>query len=466
MEYQYSFDLAFLFSLYPVEQSLLANLPRSSQYTLRFVLRCKGLKGMRREYFVQTAADNGWSSIIKWEDKYGSVAEHLPISVAARAGYIELVKWLLDNKRYQKYEIMFAMKAALESGQEHIVQYLLTKRQVAPNAFTLRHAAKSGNIQLIRNLLLTYGPDSSQPILDLKHGPEILSRALKYKHVELARWLIRRGCFANEKAFYYAGKCGDWEIIGMLKRYGRIHHRTFDGALKSGDVAFVEYVYADIYEPGEQKQLYKCSYLADHSHNFALPLDKAAYGKRVAGHLAVINWLVDKGLQLDFALCVRQAMRVGDVLALERLSELCNITSHIDTHAHAFAAKYKHDHITEWLLANTTCAINEHTYYELLRLFETGHDTYPNLAHLRKWGPPLDADKCMSLTVIDGFNWEVKKALAKVGWTFPRPKHDESQLEKHGISPHDREKAQLLAIAKACLGQLELMRGTVDSLDL
>jgi hypothetical protein len=487
MECQYSFDLAFLFSLYPVKQSLLANLPRSSHYTLRFVLRCKGLKGMRREYFVQTAAENGWTSIVAWEQNArgaSDVTEHLWLSDAAGNGHLELVKWLLDNKKGDPHkQEQWALKSALECNQEHIVNYLLAERHVRPGIFTLRNAATSGSIRLVRNLLLYFNPCVGP--LDLKDDPGLIAEALKNGHAKLARWLIRRGCFTIEDAFYYAAKLGDWRTLRMLaESYGRMHERAFDGALKSGDVALVEYTHDLVYNcayncanaatpsaanvvvygthtackhkkgqstPGAQV-VYNCTY--GHTYRVRAPRPTAiGTTLRKSGHLAVINWLCNNNIPISYNGSFIQAVKVGDILALERISELHRISSQfLYDKAHVYAAMKKHDHITRWLFDNFSYTIDESSYYKLLNKYVSMRQRkhvhvskQEDLQYLKKWGFPLRADKCRK-SILTQLNWENEKALAEVGWKFM-----------------DKPKSDLVKVAASCVAVLAGLPNTTNT---
>jgi ankyrin repeat protein len=139
--------------------------------------------------------------------------EFTPLHMAARAGHVEIVKWLLDNgakingktKAQPGYPgAETALFLAVVAQQEAVVEYLL-KRGANPNVKSsdttsaLAEATQHGNRTLM-TVLIEHGA-----LLNPKGGVSPLLTAVSMKNVDAATVLIEHGARIDEKVPPYSG---------------------------------------------------------------------------------------------------------------------------------------------------------------------------------------------------------------------------------------------------------------------
>ena len=144
------------------------------------------------------------------------------LTLAARAGSLELVKWLTDTKRDHLRPNEETLNAAVESGNLALVQWLVDEEMIGddrfrPNEETLNAAVESGSLALVQWLM-----DAERGDDRLRPDQDTLNSAAMSGDFEMFKWLLIK-CEAvsasispNKHTLDEAACSGSIEIMELL----------------------------------------------------------------------------------------------------------------------------------------------------------------------------------------------------------------------------------------------------------
>lgn len=190
----------------------------------------------------------------------------------------------LDPKETKKKRKTFNKQYCKYLPSSIIEQY--PKNNFITNYFvrTLECAAKSGNLELLKYLLLKYY-SSENPV---NCRAKINSKAAKYGHLEILKWGKNKFDWGSEYASTSAVKGGILEVVKLMYGYGGFGFDSveFSAAAASGNLEMVKWVWE------------KCQ--------GRLNLDSAYSQAAIRGHIHILEYL--KGQDMRFF--------VGELLAI------------------------------------------------------------------------------------------------------------------------------------------------------
>jgi len=97
--------------------------------------------GLTHNKFIQTAAENGNTELVK---------------LLLKSSYVNPGDTTTDGIRYNRDESDYAIRRAASKGHLEVVKLLLKHKRVNPtaiNKYALRHAAKNGHAEVVKLLL-------------------------------------------------------------------------------------------------------------------------------------------------------------------------------------------------------------------------------------------------------------------------------------------------------------------------
>ena len=146
---------------------------------------------------------------------------------AARSGYFEIVKYLLDergmniNERTDSNKTILCLAA--ESGNLDLVKYLMDEKKMRiKRGNDLCAAARSGNLELVKYLVRKGANINSED----DNGNSILCAAAAYRNIEIVRYLVNNGANINSTdmygstALHKAVRDGDLKLVTYLIKNG------------------------------------------------------------------------------------------------------------------------------------------------------------------------------------------------------------------------------------------------------
>jgi hypothetical protein len=380
---EYTFDLPALFTDYPmIREPLIRLLDRHTQYVLRFVVKCKELAGMKRKQFLEAQIAAHALNMLKWENSYRLMTTMIDQHKVAMDGRLDVLQWLVEINHA---DIQGALAGAAQGSNEPIIAYLLERGAVITVKIMLC-AIESNNIQTVKSLAKRFGGATHFTSTAI-----VVAKALETKNVEITEWLVRRGCTFGLKELCDASQLNRRLYAYMRKRLdGHTHHNMIEANIRVGNTEFVEWILGRL--------------------NYDELSSIKSHGRYKTVSLPVAQWMQTKSLKIDrygsWKLLIKQGADVSTLNAMR------GILVPVIKSAHVYAAKYKRDHITQWLLANVpNCAFNEQTY---VRLMEKG--CY-DLQYLVKYGCPRRPDKFVNICatlILDGKKKELA-ALREAG---------------------------------------------------
>lgn len=175
---------------------------------------------------MQTA--NGNLEVIKWLVENGFSCGKFAIERAARVGSLDAVKWLyqiLENSPAVREELVTSQAAS--SGNLELLKWLLVEKKMKYNPVITHRVASSGNVEALKWILsfichcdkhpstcrcLPYGSKLIEVALSnlkiLKYCreelkcewcPDAFGDAVKKGKLKILRWLVHHGCPVNAK---------------------------------------------------------------------------------------------------------------------------------------------------------------------------------------------------------------------------------------------------------------------------
>jgi hypothetical protein len=300
---EYSFDLSFLFGLYPVRQTFYAFLSNRDLFILRYVVKDISMK------WPLTYSSEKWRrsspALIKWAIKH------------------DLVNKRLDPPSTPEREI-------------DIVGILLSH-----NAITAEDAEKT-RVWAPDGIRMKW-PTSHNPTADEIRQQPLVLECLDHGEIFAAMWFIERGFATDEAAHYAAGRSrSDRVVLALKQRLGRLPIEVLYGAAETDDVEFVVWVSTHIAQPGLNVKTRK---RAPKKHITPQPVKTKS--------VRVMGWFLDNRLttaydsmgiavtegNLDVAIFLAHAFTEGNLAPVLK-------------QAHMQAAEARHHHITRWLIDN------------------------------------------------------------------------------------------------------------------
>lgn len=249
------------------------------------------------------------------------------IRYAAEFGYLDVVKWLIENRPSPDLKFGESLCAAASNGHLHILKYLEL---------------------LDSDINIVFSPYSS-----------IISNG----HFETLKWMYARYPEDLNRLLPLAAKTGNLEMLQWLNRIfpDNINHEVLELATKSGNIEMFEWVIG-LYCPDKNTNI--INYAASsgnldfvkHIISLGFKVDYGAMDKAAQkGHLSIVKWLHDSGYD-----CSRNAMN--------------------------WAAKLGHLNVVKWLYENRTEGCY---YYAATDAAENDHfdivkfivDKYPMVCH-------------------------------------------------------------------------------------
>lgn len=145
--------------------------------------------------YITYAASHGNLKMVKLLHKNVTGWSHYPgeisaIDVAAKKGYLEIVKFLDQNNIY--ICTVDAMNWAAENGHLEIVKYLHENRNEGCNTWAMDSAARNGHLHIIKYLHKNRTEGCTQ---------QAIIGAFKNGHIEIVKWLHynrRETCMTHE----------------------------------------------------------------------------------------------------------------------------------------------------------------------------------------------------------------------------------------------------------------------------
>jgi hypothetical protein len=352
---EYTFDLPALFTDYPmIREPLIRLLDRHTQYVLRFVVKCKELRGMKRMKFVRAQIKNYTLNMIKWENSYKCITKLIDAYGTARDDQLDIIRWLAEEA--DGIDIQTALAGAARGGSKRIIAYLLGRGAVVTTK-TILHAIEGGSTDMLAHLAEQFnGPTS------FKITPVAMSKAIEVKNVELAEWLLQHECAFGLKELGEAAAL-DRRLYTKMRRAlkGHTYYRILEAHIRANNTEFAKWA-IDRLEPQERIDL--------------------RYGMFKTTNRQTARWIQREGLKVDKYGTWKRLLEEGDVSAISKM----RITiGRIVGPAHIYAALYRHEAVTQWLLTNAPeCKFDESVY---LGLMAKGSPTVSKKADKTYQGP-------------------------------------------------------------------------------
>jgi hypothetical protein len=369
MAHNFTPDLVWMFSQYPIKQLLLRYLDSSDRYVMRFVV--KGCCGVVSKYrFLREAAAQGYVNILEW--RYGQsslTAIEVSEQLVAYSGRMSTLHWIIKKRTARKIVREFAMNAAVKGGQMHIIGYLYalnTPITVDHFALAIKHNQPATAKWVAETLKLDKLQNVKQSVVH--HMDKLVSYAVLNKDDEMVRWLLKRGLHIRSCTARDIGCTGNKKLTALISP--NIRCEAIFGAIETGNIPYAEWMWQ------------------------SLSTDQRAglttIQKCCAGTLNIIQWAVERGFELGHDSWQLAAVN-GDILALEYLNS-AQIKLREDknnTSLHIAAAMAEQHHITKWLLNMQVGKFDESLYDEALHCNCGGID----LCNVSNYAQPTQAEK-------------------------------------------------------------------------
>jgi len=285
------------------------------------------------EKFCESATWHGYLDFLKYLLDNKIKPKDL-LYIATKQGHLEIVEYLIDKGFTSEMDLLYA---ATDNGHLKIVAYLIDNG-FAPNDNLIRVAILKGRIEIAKYLIdKTFKPEdidlrlpeASSTIAKIKKEfiskEDILLIAIEYGLVEFIKYLVEKG-FTSQQ---YLCEIAFWQ----WRWANCICCCPVEGVVIPSDFykPFCREIYTEI-----------TIYLIEKGFKYSqdLPL-RAASG----GNLEVLKCLVDKGVELNYNLYKKAAYN-GHLHIIEYLPKTCDPRFLLD------AAKCGHLHIIEYALKN------------------------------------------------------------------------------------------------------------------
>jgi ankyrin repeat protein len=199
----------------------LINAVKSGNYALVRTLFGNGVDNPTKEQALRFAAEKGYLEIVKFLVDNGAninTSDNLPLVAAAQFGHLEVVKFLIANRPAAHAKDSNAVMASALKGHLEVVKFLVEKEFDihAGKEQALRLSVKSGHLEIAK-FLITKGADIT---ID-NYAP--LKFIIQEERVEIVKFLIERGfdiAIDNNAPLKLSAECGHTEFLKFLIERG------------------------------------------------------------------------------------------------------------------------------------------------------------------------------------------------------------------------------------------------------
>ena len=191
--------------------------------------------------FVRSVNKTYWLSKKKKEELISFQDKDTGLRAASRYGYLEMVKYLVENGADIHARNDNALREASRYGHLDIVKYLVENGADihALNDEALRMASYNGHLDIVKFLV-----NNGANIHSL--GNWALIMAIIKGHLEVVKFLVENGANIHDRALIEASREGHLEIIKYLVQSGADIHTRNDYVLKNardrGDLEIVKFL--------------------------------------------------------------------------------------------------------------------------------------------------------------------------------------------------------------------------------
>jgi ankyrin repeat protein len=296
---------------------------------------------------LELAVRNCHLSVVKCLIKHGAEIyepsandvdiENLVLRIAASNGHLNIVKYMIDYTRdkdefagmaYGPEDVVqgasaYTMNHAIKNGQMEIIRYLVNK---AADDYSLVSAASNGDLAIMQFLV-------NQGIDIHTNYEEALRVATKNGHLSMVEYLVGMGANVNKhyivqhdgdyeceltySALEWAAEKGHYEIARLLVKHNADIHKGWDNALQlssmNGHLQIVKCLIeagANIYTDDEYNAIEWASkyghldivkYLFENGNDICIEDDYSLVYAAENGHLDVVKYLVEcQQFDVDF----------------------------------------------------------------------------------------------------------------------------------------------------------------------
>lgn len=244
-----------------------------------------------------------------------------PIEEASRRGYLDVLKWLFDNKHATS---VCAPYYAAQNGHMDALQYL-RDNGCPESVLTAVAFAERGDLKMLKE----YDVTRSVPRY------RIVNAAIRRGHVHVVKWLKeKQGCDLDVyDAYVMAVESGNVEMLTYLREQGvpfeRVDRRLFVKAIAHGDLDMLEWLY--------KEDVVWATY------------SNASKRLGIRGNIDILKWTKENHLTIDVRVTSRYAAMRGYVDVLDWLSENYGLEM-LDKCMCDTAVKRGHIEVLQWAL--------------------------------------------------------------------------------------------------------------------